>query len=100
MKNQGSSLAVFCNGTTEWMSAGPTIQTSSGSQRTLGGGGTAVQPRILQPGQTFFGGLYVVEPGQLPPGTYQFTATVDPQNKIRESNETNNSRTGSLTITP
>jgi len=99
MKNQGTSPAIFCNTATEWMSTGPTIQTGS-TTRTLGGGGAAVQPRIVQPGQTFNGGLYVIEPGQLAPGSYPFSVTVDPGNKVHESNEANNTMVGTVTIVP
>ena len=99
LKNQGASLAIFCNGATEWMSTGPTIQTASG-MRTLGGGGAAIQPRILQPGQTFSGGVTVVQPGQLPPGSYSFSVTVDPGNRVQESNEANNTMVGTVTISP
>jgi len=93
MKNQGAGSAYFCNGTTVWSS-----RTVSG--QGPGGGGVNVSdtPRIVSPGGTFFGGLYLNSAGQYPAGTYQIQSSVDPGGTVQESNEANNSATSTLVI--
>lgn len=93
MKNQGQGSAYFCKGTSIWRS-----RTVSG--QGPGGGGSHVSdtPRVIAPGATFYGGLYLNSSGQYGPGSYQIEATVDPDNKVQESNTRNNSHTTTLVI--
>ena len=90
MQNVGAGTAYFCSGATEWT-----------AQLPWGGGVGGVNfggILAIAPGGTFFGGVFILNPGQQPAGSYTVTATVDPGNSVVESNETNNSNTGTLTI--
>jgi hypothetical protein len=93
MKNQGQGSAYFCKGTSIWRS-----RTVSGQGPGGGGVHVADTPRVIAPGETFFGGVFVSSPGQYGPGSYQIEATVDPDNKVQESNTRNNSHTTTLVI--
>jgi subtilase family serine protease len=93
MGNRGAGSAYICTGTTEWMA-----RTVNG--RGPGGGGVHVAgtPRVIAPGSTFFGGVYLNSPGQFPAGTYQIQVSVDPDGKVPETDEGNNSVTSTLVI--
>ncbi len=54
--------------------------------------------KILKPGASTGGGVFFIEPGQVPPGVYRVAIKVDPDNGLVESRENNNLRVGSLTI--
>jgi hypothetical protein len=93
-KNQGDAAAVFPAGAAEWMA-----KTSQGVE--AGGGGISVGGRTVPAGGTFFGGINnFVAPGKVAPGTYTVTVTVDSDNRVGESDETNNSAEYTLVISP
>jgi len=60
----------------------------------------ALGQTLINPGETRSGGVFFIEPNQLPPGTYPMTFTVDPDNKIAEKDETNNNANVTVTILP
>jgi subtilase family serine protease len=88
MRNQGNGAATIPSGSFQWMAYKP-----------VGGNIGGFSPGAPIPsGITFMGGNTLVEPGTLPPGTYQIRVKVDPDNRCAESNENNNELVVSLTI--
>ncbi len=88
MKNQSRAAGVIPAGALTW---------SANSPRGGGVGGTSYGLAI-QPGATFFGGMYFVDPGEVAAGSYAVTAKVDPDNRCIEFNEDNNQLTTTLVI--
>ncbi|MCX7024756.1 MAG: InlB B-repeat-containing protein, partial [Spirochaetes bacterium] len=88
MKNQGAAAGTIPAGALTW------------SEKVTGkpGSGGSSDGQVIQPGGTFSGGVFMVEPGDWAAGTYQVVATVDPQDRCLESNESNNSLTVNLAI--
>lgn len=89
IKNQGNAQAVMPQGATQWLATKP----------TGGGVGAESKGEAIQPGGTVSKSLRLINPGELKPGTYQIKVTVDPENRVTESNEKNNQFTFNLTIT-
>lgn len=89
IKNQGNAQAVIPQGGTQWLATKPT-----GGQV-----GAESKGEAIQPGGTVSKSLRFINPGELKPGTYQIKVTVDPENRVTESNEKNNQLTFNLTIT-
>jgi hypothetical protein len=89
IKNQGDAQGVIPNGATQWIASKP----------TGGGVGTGSKGEAIRPGSTVSSSLRLINPGELKPGTYQIKVTVDPENRVAESNEKNNQITFNLTIT-
>ena len=86
-KNIGSGPALVPKGATEWM------------MRSVGGGVNVTADYSLAAGGEKFGGLNVTrDVGMLAPGTYTYQATVDPGNKVGETNENNNTVSCQVTI--
>jgi len=94
-RNVGAGNAVVNVGDLEWSAS------LTGPGQAIGGGGVQTQGSFtLAPNATKGGGLFVVEANGRPSGTYTGTATVDPNNRIAETNEANNSVPCTLTIAP
>ncbi len=88
MRNQGAGPAIFCDPATIWMANVEPMTNSAG------GAGY----RVIRPGEGFFGGIYIVEPRALQVGCYRVRVTVDPNNQIPETSETNNTKIAYLSI--
>lgn len=62
-----------------------------------GPGGVVAQGKYrcgdrIDPGQSCDGAAPLAEPGQIPPGDYRLVLAIDPDDRVRESVETNNTR--------
>ncbi len=90
IKNVGQGPANFPSGAVAWNAAHPD------PKKGLAGGTTNKNP--LGPGETTSGGIYLIEPRQLASGSYTIRFTADPNNKVPESDETNNTRLLPFTI--
>jgi hypothetical protein len=88
IKNQGTAAVVIPLGKTVWLATRP----------NGGGVGPKSQGETIGPGLSFSRSLYLFNAGELKPGTYQIRVTVDPENSVRESQETNNQFLCSLTV--
>lgn len=91
MRNAGAGPAIFCQSESNW-SAG--IEGWPGHGGSVGGAGE----RVIPAGQTFVGGVYIVEPNTMPTGCYRVVAMVDPNGKVAESDDANNQRTAYLSM--
>ena len=91
-RNAGNANAVIYSGLAVWQLTGPA---------SVGGvGGANVNAAYdIPPGVARFGGVRWPQLGNLTPGTYAFTAMVEPDNRVEEANESNNQMPCSLTIT-
>jgi hypothetical protein len=88
IKNQGNAAAVMPAGATIWLATKP----------TGGGVGAESKGETIKPGLSFSRSLHLFNAGELKPGTYQIKVTVDPENRVKESNETNNQLVCTLTV--
>jgi len=86
--NYGNAAAIIPPGKTVWLAAKP----NGGS---IGPGSNG---ETIGPGSSFSRSLYLVNAGEMKPGTYRIMVIVDPTKSVRESNETNNQFLCMLTI--
>lgn len=91
LKNQGTKAATFAGGARFWSAEG--ISAQSGTSPSTG--------LLLDPGSQVPGSLVPTQTFQgLNPGSYKVVFRADPDNLVRESDESNNVSECNFTVTP